>query len=683
MQGKDRKIPQLNPFAFPSETKGRFTLLILAALALALNLGFILLGLTGDPQREMQHFLSFFESERAKVGADAAAGLEIFDKRSQELREISGRWRLFLEQTLVERGTKILIPVSLVLVLAGGAFVLYRRHPERIRRRHGARPLSRREAPRVIAEIEALCARHGLTPPRLEVQPGLAQGHAFGLPGREVLLLHGTPETLERSWGESLRAIALHELGHMANGDAQEREKARAVWVALSALLAAMTLLLFVGAGMLPGRILAVQFAAVLVLLWMIRAGLIRIREFYADWRAASWGAGPALEKILTLPEQETGWWERTRWWWWAWERWGGSPAWDRVGRLGMWLRARWPEIWRMHPSFSARREVLRDPSRLFRIPADLPFLTGLLLTLVLVSVARFVGELLLAASGIAGMISSAVLSRAAGLAPGSQRDLAIASMAGINVTLPFLLATAVLFILSFLLTRTLGIQVQRQASAHLVEDQSGRWGYARLLGPSFLLALGMEAGFWLTPFSLFRPGTVLGLITVPVWLTGFTFLAWSWLAYTHGMSRFLLGTHAKRSNPRRRRGFITAASAGLLTVLFWPAVFARLVITATLLLAPGLQLPEWVGPRQIFVYAFLGTTVMLLVFAAVIFVLWVGLSLLAVWLIALRRCQRCPTCNEEVSLRIVLGRECRGCRRGLSPWAFVQPGAIRVGEGQ
>jgi Zn-dependent protease with chaperone function len=683
VQAEGRETPQLNPFAFPSETKGRFTLLILAALALALNLGFILLSLTGSGQREMEEILSILEEERARGGDGAMAGFKVFDKSGPELQEMSDRWTLFFRQQLAKRLTKLLIPVGFMLTLAVVALLVYRRHPERVRRRHGTRRLSRQEAPRVVAGIETLCSRQGLAPPRLEVRPGIAQGHAFGLPGREVLLLHGEPGTLERSWGESLQAIALHELGHMANGDTQEREKARAVWVVFSALLTGMGFLFFLHAGVVPGRILIVQFAAVFVLVWMIRAGLVRIREFYADWRAASWGAGAALEKVLALPEGEAGWWERTRWWWRAWERWGGSPGWDRAGRVGTWLWEKWRQLWRVHPSFTARREVLRDPSRLFAISADLPFLTGLLLTLVLVSVFRLVGELLLMAVGISGLISAAVLSLAAGLAPGAQRDIAIASTAAINILVPFLTVTGFLFFLSFLLTRTLGVQVQRQAIAHLAGERLSRWGYARLLRPALLLALGMEAGFWLTPFSPFVPRAALGWIALPVWLIGFTLFAWLWLAYTHGMSRLLLGTHAGRDNPRLRRGLVTASAAGLLTILFWPAAFARLAVTATLLLSPGLQLPEGVEPRQAFVYVFLMTTMMLLIFAAVIFALWTGGSLLAVWLTALRKQQRCPTCNEEAPFQIVLGRECRGCERELSPWAFVQPGAVRVGEGQ
>src|SRR5215212_7612612 len=105
-------VPPLNPFAFPSETKGRFTLLILAALALALNLGFVLLSLTGSGQREMQESLSILEEERARGWDGAMAGFKVFDKSGPELQEMSDRWTLFFRQQLAKRVTKLLIPVG-------------------------------------------------------------------------------------------------------------------------------------------------------------------------------------------------------------------------------------------------------------------------------------------------------------------------------------------------------------------------------------------------------------------------------------------------------------------------------------------------------------------------------------------------------------------------------------------
>jgi Peptidase family M48 len=666
---------RLDPFAFAPETKGRFLMLIMVALALTAGLGFSLVRVAGGgaiSSRELQAVLTEIKVSREQTSSGFPMG---------DLKPLTQRWQGFHRDRLRDRVARLLLPAGLIALTSAGALILYRRHPQRIRRRHGSSPLSRGEAPRIVAELEELCTRQGLAPVRLETQSGFAQGHAFGLPGEEVLLLHGTPEMLERSWGEMQRAIAAHELAHLANGDAQDREKARAVWIAFSVLFAgsAGCLLLFAG-GRFSWLFLA-KLGVVLAAVWMIRAGLIRIRELYADWRAVSWGAGPALEKVLALGERETDWWERSRWWWRAWERWGDRPWWERVHRFLEIFRSTRLRYWRMHPTSDVRRDVLRDPSRLFGIPADLPFLTGLLLSLVFTNLLPLILELLLTASTLTGMISSYILSLAADLPAGSRRDLAIALTGGINITLPFLAATGVLFFLSFLVTRSLGAQVQRKVVADLVEDSSGRWGYAGLLRPALLLALGLEAGFWIAPFVPLEPRTAPGLAAVPVWLLGFAFFAWLWLAYTYALSRFLLGAHAGRENPRTRRALITGASVGLLTVLFWPASLARLAVTTAFLLEPGASLPGGFDPRQAYIYGIFITMMVLLVGATVLYALWACLSLFLVWAGALRQRHRCPSCLEVTRFRIVLGRRCQGCGGTLSPWAFLRPEALR-GEG-
>ena len=670
---------QLDPFAFPSETKGRFLMLIVAALAFSANLGLVLTIVSGSliTSRELQETVTEVEKIRTMKPVD------LFNMGSQDLDELSGRWLSLYTNRFVDHGYRVSLPLAFMSLLGTGAFILYRRYPERIRHRQEARLLRREEIPRISADLEEFCSRNGLAMPRLEVRSGLAQGHAFGLPGREILLLHGTPELLEKSWGGSLRAIILHELGHLANRDAHDREKARAVWITFIVLLAAVAGLLALLPIQLRAGWLVIEFIPVLAVTWMMWAGLIRIREFYADWQASSWGAGSELMKLLSLRERECFWWERSRLWWHAWERWNGYRWWEWLCRTSELLWCTGRLLWRAHPGFDQRREVLRNPSRLFGLTAELSFLTGLLLTLVSAS-ALFLGwTFLLLVHIISGIASSTILSYAAKLTPGFWRDMLIASTAGINATVMFLAATGFLFFLSFLLTRTLGIQAQRQAVSHLARDSSGRWGYGRLVGPAFLLALGMEVGFWIAPLLALEPRNRLGFAAVPIWLGGFTLFAWLWLAYTYALSRFLLGTQTGKEKPYFRQGLVTAASSGLLTVLFWPAAFARLTISATLLLDSGISLPgisDLFDQRSLFVYGFFMSTIVLLVFAVTVYSLWCCFSLLLVWFGVLQRQRRCPACNEVTPFRMVLGRRCQGCGGDLSPWAFIRPEALRGG---
>ena len=676
------KASQPNPFAFPSETKGRFAMLIVVALAMTINIGVLFGFLAGSTLSELSKILEEMQQEVERLGGLGRVNASIAEMSSSELVRTSQVWlSLSLRQFFVL--VKGLIgPGVAALLFTVAALRIYHRSPGRIQRRHGTKPLTRQEAPRLISEIEKLCSQHGLVVPRLEFQPGLVQAHAFGLPGREALLLHGSPHLLDTSWGESSKAVVLHELGHLANGDVQESEKVRAVWVLFAALFTGILSILFMVTGLLPPLSLLVKFAVVFLCVWAIKAGLIRIREFYADWRASFWGGRVALERVLALPERDAGWWEKFHWWWLAWARWGDCGWWKRAGRVGTWLWSQWRRFWRVHPSFDERRAVLRNPSRLFEISLDLPFLTGFLLTLVLVSSLPFVGMITLMASALAGIASSVIFSLAAGMDSDFERPLLISLANSVHVVFPFLVGTCFFFFLSFLLSRALGVQVQRQAVTHMMENHLGRWGYARLLIPALLLALGMEVGFWLTPFSPFGPGSSSAWVGIPAWLTSFTFFAWLWLAYTHGLSRLLLGTHGGGRDPYLRRSAVTLLSAALLTALFWPVIFARFMLLTISLLRPGMKLPIGLDARHAFVYYILTPNVVLLLLVTLVFSLWVGASLFVVWLGALQKQHRCPRCNEAVPFQIILGRSCRGCGGDLSPWAFVQPEAAGGEEG-
>jgi Zn-dependent protease with chaperone function len=671
MRPENRTVSQLDPFVFPSETKGRFLMLIVAALAMGAYLGGIGLYLVGGGERlrrEADESVGAAQEElKIFSGNLETVILELFDMGSKELETLSASRIEFFRRRLIDRLPWVLVPAGAMLFVATGALVLYRRHPRRIRERCGTGPLSREEAPRVMAEIEDLCSREGIAPPGLEVRPGLAQGHAFGLPGREVLLLHGGPKELESAWGDSLRVIAFHELGHIANGDAQEREKARAVWLAFLALLGGTVFLLGPFIGLRPAGRIAGIFMATIAVLWMIRVGLIRIRELYADWRVAAWGAGAALEKTLALPEREAGWWERSGWWWRAWERWGERSWWRGAGRVGEGVWRGWRRLWRAHPPARERREALRDPSRLFAITADLPFLTGYLLALIVSPSFLLVGDLVLGTTAVAFLISSPLLSAAAGMVPGPARTVLIASTVGIHFILPFLIVTGFLLLLSVLATKTLGVQVQRRAVADLAAGRSGREGILGLLRPALLFTFGMEAGFWLAPGSPFALGFSAELAVLLVWLPGVTILVWLWLAYAYTLSRSLLGAHASRENPRRRRSFVTLASAGVLMILFWPVALTRLAILIWLRRGAIPYQESGLDPTMVPRILFL-----VLFFAVAACAFCVGLSLLLIQTRVLQRRLRCPVCNQVTPGALVLGCACQGCGRNLAPWAFA-----------
>ena len=660
---------RLTPFTFPAETEGRFRMLVVAALALSASLGSV--WVAGSQSTDFRALLTRYRQEVQR------RNILVYELPPAEVATMADR-SLARCKVLLRRQVKRLAPPFLcVLLLAIGSTLYYRAHPRRILRRYRPRPLTREQAPRVVADLERCATRLELALPRLGYVPDFPNpdGHAFGLAGQEILLLHAPLEALEKSWDDGLRVVALHELGHIANRDAGDREKAKAVWLALMLLMLGFAFAASLGWAPWGSWSLLLQGLATLAAVWAIWAGLIRMREFYADWRAASLGAGPELSILLAGEEDDTKVWERWDWWWEAWRRWGDRRWWQMGERL---LDLGWrPLGWlaRMHPSWAARRRCLKDPGELFRISPDLPFLTGLLLTLALVGLLPALVDLLLAVQTAARYGYANVLRNEAFQPSGVGRDLRIAGAAvTLNLLIPILVIIGLLSAISYLVIRTLGTQVQRQAVASLVNrPASTNWGYARLLPTAALWAAGMEVGFLIAPFSSLTPLAITRWAVLPVWLAGFTGFTWLWLVYVHGMSRFLLGSHLGRQFPRLRQALLTGSSVVLLTVLYWPAALARLTAQASFLLTADRALSV-AESRRLFVYGFLGTTTILMVFAVAVYILWVLAALLALWLVLLRRHGRCPHCRRVSHFRINLGRLCEGCKNDLASWVFDDP---------
>jgi hypothetical protein len=275
--------------------------------------------------------------------------------------------------------------------------------------------------------------------------------------------------------------------------------------------------------------------------------------------------------------------------------------------------------------------------------------------------------------SCVLGFYHSVALQFLAGLPSGPMRELLLVGASVIAWCFVLLVLTGVLVVPAHMITRTIGVQLQRRAVAGLAtREMKGGWGYARLLPTAFLLALGMEIGFHAV-INLIVPSMRESLAAVLIWLASFTLLTWLWLAYVHGLSRMLLGSYSGRANPRLRRSLVTGSSVALLTVLYWPASLARLTVQALpLLLRSGAQLSFGMEPRRVFVYGFFITTINVLIFALVIYSLWVLASLAVLRLGPLGRRGRCSTCGEETLYMLNLGRACHGCGEWLAPWIFL-----------
>ena len=634
-----KPVQGLDPFVFPSETRGRFRLMVIAALLVGMNFGHIIVEISRG------------RSDQAQLYRILAGSGVITNPRNPdpvELENIRRRYHEAIREALPIALARLVLPLLAISLLVFLTVGLYLDHPRRFRRRHRPQLLDKDQAPTVVAYLRRCADRLKLTWLRIEYRPGFGEGQAYGLRGRDALLLYGSPNLLERAWGDTLKTIALHEIGHVVNGDAPEREKAKAIWQAL------LIFLVLVVAGLavvvsrevrspeagwqaldatpmevsLIGIAVGVPLVALVIVVRLVQAGLIRRRELYADWRVATWGFGSTLDRLLQSRERR-----RNRWW-------------ERL----------------FHPTYRIRRKVLADPSRLFRISPDLAFITGLLLMVVWSSSyfpLTHLGFLVSAFTGLLGGGSSW---------SENHRLLEIVIINGLPLLLFFSLF---LFGVSYLVTATLGTQAQLEAVADLAQGPSRRWGYLRLLIPSVLFALGMEAGHLLSPLGPLLMAFS-GLPRVQVWFVGFICLAWLWLAYIRAATRLSLGVHVEGMSPQRLRQLVLLSAVLLLVVLLWPMWVASIVFT----IHPETLQHAWikVGKDIQQSYAFLlMIPMMLAVFSLIFFLVWVGAGLAMASFALLRRRLRCPECGESMGGGFAIGRFCEACGKSAASWIYLR----------
>jgi TPR repeat protein len=164
---------------------------------------------------------------------------------------------------------------------------------------------------------------------------------AFGRGGRFYVALSGSFIS-QFSLGDKsvFRAILLHELAHIRNGDVTKTYLVISLWLSFITVTVAPTLLLSLWllahsrlSDAVPITIYAGFWAVVVIL-----AGLavLRAREYYADVRASVWEEGSHVDRALNALPASVG---------------GG-----------------WRRFFRFHPGSAERREIVEDPSRLFRL---------------------------------------------------------------------------------------------------------------------------------------------------------------------------------------------------------------------------------------------------------------------------------------------------------------------------
>ena len=642
----------LNPLAFTAETDGRFLILIFAAMSTAIIIAFFIgtfifisrMVIIGE-------IIQQFEAITQEVGGGRAL---IQDLSDPELQYYYQQIQTPLQRLILLIWPWFLVILIIVGLMIGAAWLLYRHHPQLIswqfREQLRVTPLKPNNV--LTKTVNDLATSVGITPAPIVVPHKISKeeipmGQAYGFPGQYYLRLDAHLLALKKP--KLFKALVLHELGHIANKDVERTNFAGALWLLQLATIIIIFTIIFLATNTfvpisMKGGIsnLLFSLAAICYMSWGTWRSLVQIREFYADWRMAQWGDKRHWEQWLESARK----WEKDEY-----------KSW-------------WHTYFPVHPSVDLRLEMLRNPLKLFRLNWQLPFYSGFL-----IAISSF-GSLVLFAGFYILVFGSIYLKLARwGAALFSQpHPDNFATFATTNFfvqvlpTLCFIFA--VLFGIGYLLTRTLGVQVQRETIADMSLGINQFDSYRQLVKPAMWLAAGVLAGNILTPLNFFLRSGLSTTISLGLWFGIFSVMMWLWLCILRALTWFLLGNHVGEKNPRRRKAVITIISSVSFTFLLPSAFFMFMLI----IFSNGTAGTMIVGSNVLSPIIFNSISMIVLVLLALIYVV-LFLAVLAVSYVvnSIRPNLACSSCGEQTPYKQALGNFCPYCEEPLALWIYTK----------
>jgi hypothetical protein len=247
---------------------------------------------------------------------------------------------------------------------------------------------------------------------------------------------------------------------------------------------------------------------------------------------------------------------------------------------------------------------------------------------------------------------------------------IASSEVATIPIILIGILSILLLLIAGgYLISGTVGLQVQREAIAEMSSGKEGVTGFLRLGTLSALITLGLEIGFLIIPTAPFSPlGVYWGgsaprpLLLVPwviLWFIGVTFLFWLGLYYARYFGKNLLGSHRGQSPPKWKYRLITMILSVWFGVSYVPLFGARI---AFLYGQTGLS-----GDIQFFIQISIVSVIAIIILYVVAFTATWGFMLTE----HLLRKPHCPNCGKITLHKKAVGQVCEHCNHELASWIF------------
>src|SRR5215203_6066279 len=276
------RAPRLNPFAFPSDTDFRFVLLIVSVLSVTV----LLYSMLYDALPPTAEYKRAEYARCVDQAKSANPGRTLVEQMDQLL--VHGECTALPD--IIQAGFML---GGLALVVSIAVWV-YCTSPRRQLRSRRLEPLSVEDAPDVVAYLEGFWRETGLSRrPTFVANPldRSAGGLAFGARGRYYVSLGGGLVDQFYTDRDGFRAVVLHELAHLRNGDVGKAYFTVAIWQAF--LVAALTPFVVGALVSLPSPIDLVTVAwrviPLTVLVLLIRNAVLQARELDADVRASTW----------------------------------------------------------------------------------------------------------------------------------------------------------------------------------------------------------------------------------------------------------------------------------------------------------------------------------------------------------------------------------------------------------